>query len=239
MAILTNSRTAILLCCCLAAGYLFFSLWNKSWKRFLLGTVSAVAVFAAIFLLYQGIFSIHTANMTQQAITSKDSESISGTLKVDGDTGEVKLEAEAAQNSILKDAGTLNSRTRIWKAAIKAARSSNAVMLRGTDNSATLIDQVHWAAVYTHNSFLEALLTMGIPGLLFAFVFALLAIWRIIRVLFCANISMATKSIALLMTALLAAAILEAYLFQGNINFLYTDFVFCLCLGYLTPSKDR
>lgn len=235
---LTNSRTAILLSCCLLAGYLFFRIWNGSWKRFFLGAAAAAAVLVLVFLLSRGIFSLHNDYLTRQIIENQNSETFTGSLVIDEASGEVTLQAEAAQESLLKDAATLNSRTNIWKAAVKAAGSSKAVLLRGTDNSTVLVGQFYSIPIYSHNSYLEALLTMGIPGMLFALVFTLLALWRIGWVLLSPNTSMALKTIALLMIALMGAGMLEAYLFQGNMNFLYTEFAFSLCLGYLSRQKE-
>lgn len=236
MATLTNSRTAILLSCCLVAGYLALVIWKGRWKRLIPAAAAAVAVLVLAFLLSQSLFSLHTHRLVRQAVAYQSSGEAAANLVVDTQTGNVTLQADASQKSLLEDAGTLNSRTKIWRSAVNAALNHSRVLLHGTDNTPALIEPYMGVAVYSHNSYLEALLTMGIPGLLFALAFGALALWNILRVLF-SQASMERKSIALLMVALMGAGMLEAYLFQGSADFLFTDFLFFLCLGYLTQWK--
>ena len=238
---LTNSRTGMLLSACLVAGFLFFNIWNSGWKRFLLAGLAAAVTVAALFLCLQGIFSLHSQHKLQQAIVQQSSaaaESAEDPLTTDKKTGEVTLDTHSAQSTLANDMVTLNSRSNIWKAAIQAVKKNPIVLLRGSDSSGDLLWSTRKTrAMHCHNSWLEALLTLGIPGLIAAGIFTVVALWNIVAVMFFRNCTLEKKVLAMLILCLLIAGVMEPYLFTGSINFLYADFVFFLGLGYLTQWK--
>lgn len=233
---LTNSRTGTLLSVCLVAGYGFFRLWKSGWKRFVLTAVIAVLIIAVLFACLQGVFTLHSEQKLQALLSSENTPS--DALVVDGNTGEVKLNTGSKQGSLAKDMITLNSRTRIWQTAIAAIKDNPSVLAVGTDSTMHLIlEHCGFSVLHSHNAWLESVLNMGIPGLLSALFFTAVAVWNIFGVLFFRSCGIEKKVFALLLACLLIAGILEPYLFVVDIGYLYTNFAFFLCLGYLTQWK--
>ena len=134
---------------------------------------------------------------------------------------------------------TLNGRTGIWKTAFQYLRENPTVFLLGADYSESIFVANHsFRAAHAHNAWIETLMCLGIPGLLFALVFTGLAAWHI-WVTFWGNTTLGQKAIAMLALVLMGAGILEPYLFFTDIFYHYTDFIFFLCLGYLIQWRSE
>lgn len=235
---LTNSRTTVLSACVLTAGSAFFLVWKGGIKRFIPIAVAAVVILALLFSLYQILFPLHQEMLIQSYLQEQATTgSTNPDLVVDQQTGEASLITDAGQNSLLADLGTLNSRTHIWRACLRAIREDPMILVRGTPDIESLVANPHYSPGHAHNSWLEILMGIGLPGLLFALVFTGMALWHIFRIFFFGSHGLDRKIIALLALCLLISGILENYLFLGAEHYPCANFAFFLCLGYLTQWK--
>lgn len=229
---LTNSRTAILTTCILVGGFLFFAIWTRGTKRFTIGAIAAVCILVLLFTLTVVLFSLHRYQLIQTYLSQPGAD-VSPVI-VDQQTGQLGLYTHASQNSLMEDIGTLNSRTDIWKAAFRAILEDPAILLRGTpDIGGVITAQYIMLVPHSHNSWMETLLGLGIPGLLIALLFSVSAIRCSLRILFSHRYSLSQKAIAMLVVCLMISGIPEPYLFYSNEYFQCANFAFFLCLGYL------
>lgn len=74
---------------------------------------------------------------------------------------------------------------------------------------------------------------MGIPGLLMALVFTVLAVWRAAKLLLSPATVLWKRIVAMLAMCVMATGFLEPYLFITNVYYHVTDFVFFFLTGYL------
>lgn len=231
---LTNSRTGAICACLLVAGAVFCLIWKGGLPRFLLGAVAGLAALALLFTLYQAVFSLHEDRMIQSYLQEQTASGTTPDLIVDDQSGQVGLHTEASQNSIRDDLGTLNSRTSIWRTALQSIRQDPQILVRGTPDIGALLKIQHsWNPTHTHNSWLEILMGLGLPGLLGAMIFTALALWHGLRILFFGGHSLPRKIIAVLVLCLLVSGVPENYLFLGPRDYQWANFLFFLCLGYL------
>lgn len=148
------------------------------------------------------------------------------------DTGIILGDNE--QGTLSNDMRTLNGRTQIWEAALKAIRDDKTLALWGTEYSGTVISVYHWFdVIHAHNSWMETLMRMGLPGLLFSLIFTGISVWSAIRLIFRKDTELWKKAIVMTTMCLLAAGFLEPYLFITNVYYHLIDFIFFFCTGYL------
>ena len=154
------------------------------------------------------------------------------------DTGVIIGDNE--QRSLSEDLRSLNGRTQIWEAALKAVRNSKPIMLWGTEYSGTMISIYHWFdVVHAHNAWMETLMRMGIPGLLMALVFTVLSVFSAAKLLLSSQTVLWKKIVAMLAMCVMATGFLEPYLFITNVYYHVTDFVFFFLTGYLDFWSNR
>lgn len=138
------------------------------------------------------------------------------------------------QGTLSKDMRSLNGRTQIWEAALKAIRDDKTLALWGTEYSGTVISVYHWFdVVHAHNSWMETLMRMGLPGLLFSLIFTVISVWSGVKLIFRKDTEIWKKVIVMTTMCLLAAGFLEPYLFITNVYYHVIDFMFFFCTGYL------
>lgn len=246
---LTNSRTSILMAACLIAGFVFFAIIRKGgWKRFIIGLAIALILIPSLFAGAKKLFDANQARLVAIAVAQiQEAEASEGTETavpsqqestptiIVGADGNAALESNAGQYSLAHDMKTLNGRTIIWKTAIQTVMENLAVLICGVDYSGNLItDKIPFAPVHVHNSWLEILLCLGIPGFLAALFFTAMAVWYIAATLLSKYTSLWQKTLDLLMICLLGAGFLEPYLFLSDRYYHYSDFLFFLLLGYLS-----
>lgn len=238
--ILTNSRTSILITCALFAGTVFFLIWKGGIKRFFLGAAAAAVTLVLIFSMSQVVFSLHEDHLIRSYVQEKETIGTTNPdLIIDQTTGEASLHTDSGQNSLIQDIGTLNARTSIWKSSIHIIREDPMILVRGTPFIGDLLTARHtWVVPHAHNSWLDTLLGLGLPGLLCALFFTGLALWNVFRICFIGNHALPRKIIALLTLCLLLSGIPENYVFFPTDFYPYANFVLFLCLGYLTQWKD-
>ena len=150
---------------------------------------------------------------------------------VDQETGEMKLKG-SGQSGFLKDLKTFNGRTPIWKSVAKAFQETPGAHLLGFSDPRALEAWPSYA-VHTHNAWVETWVRLGTPGLVLALLFTVLAVWRILNVLFGKNMDMGKKSIALVMLSLLGIGMLEPALFFAYRSYYFTNVLFFLAFGYM------
>lgn len=251
---LANCRAVIVPSCCILAVNVFFWIGTKNRKRILLGVVTAMVVAAAAFWLSGWLFEWNTDRLyNQPSLQNTQEQDVMATEPVSavtlsahevilpeevplGDATQWKPEGNgnSGQGTFLGDLPTLNGRAKIWTAFLQKIWNEPAILLRGTVDSRLVLRNLH-----THNAWLEALIMLGLPGLLLVLVFSWNATWASLRVLWYGSIGMFEKNIALLVLSMMVSALLEPCLFITYQEWSFFDFFFFLCLGYLTLWSKR
>ena len=248
---LTNCRTTLLLTGALLGGTLFFLIFKSSWKRFVLGLVAAALVLVCTFKVSGMLFQWNNDRLLAsfQAVQEEPvlfqevkEASLASEIPADSEESEDLIIMEDTgiilgdnqQKSLMNDLRSLNGRTQIWEATLKAVRNDRSLKLWGTEYSGTIISIYHWFDVdHAHNSWLETLMRMGIPGLVIALVFTALSAWSGAKLLLSQTTPLWQKIAAMLTLCIMATGFLEPYLFITNVYYHVTDFAFFFLTGYL------
>lgn len=245
---LTNCRTTLLMTSALFGGILFFKIFKGNWKQLILGLLAALIVFVGAFKISGSIYQWHNERLIDkkyEEILAATEESQEETLTAAEENvpteqptvinkEDIVLVSDNEQGTLADDMRTLNGRTWIWQHALDAVRDSKMLALFGTEYAGTVITAYHWTEIYhAHNSWLEALMRMGIPGLLMSLVFTALAVWSAVKLVFNRSVELWKKIVAMLTVCLLGAGFLEPYLFITNVYYHVTDFAFFFLAGYL------
>lgn len=141
------------------------------------------------------------------------------------------------QKSFVTDLPSLNNRTIIWSAALQRIQEKPSILLWGTDNTELIIGGV--SVPHTHNSWLEVLLRLGIPGFLLSLVFSGQALWSSVVLLWKRQVDLWQKIISLLVLCILISSFFEPSLFFSAYSWHFVDFIFFLCLGYLIQWRKH
>ena len=238
---LTNGRTTIILTCLLLGGIVFCVIRGRGWKRFALAVLAAVVVMAAAFGTSRALYGWNQNRLTRQVEQSQtaaaaEPEPVEPEV-VEPEAAEPKaavtMVSEQYQGTLANDFKTLNGRTEIWRTALLGLNDNPRLKFIGTEYVDMILNRYAPGTIYhTHNSWLEALYRMGLPGLAAALVITVLAVWSALVVLW-RNTDLWKSCIALLTLCLLGCAMLEPYLFVADVSYFYLDFLFLTCLGYL------
>ena len=236
--LLTNGRTGIGLTCLLLGGGVFCLIRGTGWKRAPVAFLVGAALMAGLFLGSQKLFSIHERQMKRQTQTVQQKEQPQEKAVEQEKKSEKQVNV---QKSLSKDMASLNGRTRIWKAAIHGLMREPKLLACGTDDvSAVLSEEISYSPLHTHNSFLEAIYALGLPGLLLVLAITFLGI-RSAVILLWKNEDLWKSVIALLVICLLGCGMLESYLFVAECNQHYLSILFLAGIGYLhqwTAEKE-
>ena len=233
---LTNCRTTLLLTGALLGGILFFRIFRGSRKQLVLGLLAAAVLLAGSFKLSGTIFRWNNdrllAGYSASAEVEASEETVSGDAEIQDETG--ILQGDNPQGTLSNDMRTLNGRTVIWKSALTAIRDNKMLALWGTEYTGTVISVYNpFEVVHAHNSWMEALLRMGILGLLMALTFTMLSVWSTARLLLRKDTELWKKIIAMTAMCVMASGFLEPYLFITNVYYQVMDFLFFFLTGYL------
>ena len=232
---LTNSRATILMTCLLSGGIVFCAVRKAGKKRLIPALLAAAAVTVALFCGSRTLFKVNEAHLIQQTVQSAQTADTEITPASDEP---VHLESENRQGDFLSDLKTFNGRTNIWSSALKGLSAYPGILLTGTEYAKNVISP-HWGNVlHAHNSWLQMLFQMGIPGLLAALALTVLAVWSGGALLW-SNQSLFRSCVALVMLCLMGCAVMEPYLFTVYAQFHYFDFLFMLCLGYVNQWRGQ
>lgn len=233
---LTNCRTTLLMTGALVGGIVFFLISKGGWQRFLLGLLAALALLVGTFKVSGGIYQWNHDRLVEQYIQSQEQAEMpeaEADAEADAEPVEEVLVGENGQGTLSNDMRTLNNRTEIWEAAFRAVRDSKSLALFGTEYSGTVISAYNRFEVFHgHNSWIEAMMRMGIPGLLMSLVFTVMAVFCAAKLLF-SPVELWKKIISMLTMCVLFTGFLEPYLFITNVYYHVTDFAFFFLLGYL------
>jgi len=246
--VLTNCRTSVLMTCALVGGIVFFVIWKDGWKRFAIGLLAALVVMAGLFVASSKLYQVHNAHLIAKYTQEQPQLGEEASNAVDGDAGadEAKqpetpplhmnnagqLQGVSGQGSLSNDLRTLNGRTGIWKAALTSLRDNPSLLVWGTEYVGVMISVYHSAeVVHAHNSWMEILFRMGLPGLVMALIFTWMAVRSCLYLLW-RNRDMWKTCLALLVLCMLVAGFLEPFFFAADISYHYLDFFLLLCIGY-------
>lgn len=234
--ILTNGRNSTGFTCLMIGGILFCVIRGTGWKRAPAALAAGVAVAAVLFVASQKLFTVHEQYLTQIAIqaaqtASESQEQTDAQLPQVNEDGSLVI--QNGQRSLGKDIFTFNGRTGIWKEAVRGVLRNPTILLCGTDSVAeVLAEEGRSNAPHTHNSYLETLYTLGLPGLLLALAITVLTL-RAGVILLWKNTDLWKSTVALITLCLLGCSLLEPYLFAAKNYHHYLCFFFLTATGYL------
>ena len=257
---LTNGRTSMALTCLLIGGVVFCAIRKSGAKRTGLAVAVSVVLMAALFTCSRQLFALHQNRMIQasfaaaaeqepqayvpmedrEVLAMADVEALSDTPQDTAPAEEteapepVPQETEyIRQGSFLEDLVTFNYRTYIWEEAVKGLARNPKIMICGSDNiAAVLLEGGRTTAMHTHNSLLETIYYLGIPGLILALVITVMAIRDAIKLLR-KNDDLWKSMMAVLVICMLGCGVLEPYLFVARNNQHYLTLFFLAAVGYL------
>lgn len=230
---LTNGRTTIILSCLLLGGIVFCVLRGRGWKRLLPALLCALLVMAAAFIGSRFLFRWNEERLVANAQMQYESGA------ADAKQPDDVLLSDQRQGTLSNDMKTLNGRTTIWRSALAEMADNARLRLIGTEYVDMILTRYSFREIYhTHNSWLEALFRMGLPGLAAALVITGLAVWNIAVVLW-RNTDLWKSCIALMMLCLMGCAVLEPYLFVSDVSYFYLDLLFMMCLGYMNLWRGQ
>lgn len=254
---LTNCRTTLLLTGALLGGLLFLLIFKGGWKQFVLGIAVAAVVLVGTFKVSGVLYRWNNDRLVAASVAYQETVEPAEEIAVQQDEPEqtgiqvvllsdvVMTEVEPQQNTeilqgenqqgtLANDMRTLNGRTYIWKSALNAIRDNKKLALWGTEYVGTVISVYNFfEVVHSHNSWIEALMRMGLPGLMMSLVFTVLSVWSAARLILSRRTELWKKVIAMLTMCVMAAGFLEPYLFITNVYYHVTDFAFFFLTGYL------
>lgn len=235
---LTNCRTTLLMTGAFFGSVGFFMINKGGWKRFVTGLVAAVLVLVACFWTSGKIYKQHNEALVAQIAAKLEQgtaqNEIESNYVVHEGTGRIEMVSNNGQYTLSHDMKTLNGRTNIWKASLQAVRDNKQLMLFGTEYvDATISSYFTSSLTHTHNSWMEALLRLGIPGLLLALVFTGIAVCSAWVIVWSRDTVIWKKILAVLTMCVMVAGFLEPYLFITNVYYHVVDFIFFFCTGYL------
>lgn len=253
---LTNSRSAITITCVMVGGIVFFLVFKGTWKQFLTGGILALVLTALLFTASQTIYRQNSQalaerqfrqqypsgviSLSAQIVPEKDPTIVSDRQD---DFAPISLSAppvvhnRSHQKSFLQDLATFNSRTMIWDLSLNRIRKNPSILLWGTAVTAVEYKGVH--VPHSHNSWLEVLLRMGLPGFVFSLIFTWQAVSSAMVLLWNRNTDLHKKILALLILCILMCSFFEPILFFSTVHWNYIDFFFFLCLGYMLQWKKQ
>lgn len=266
---LTNCRTVLLMTGAMMGGIVFFRIFQGSWKQFVLGLMAAAVLLVGSFKLSGMLYQWNNDRLLASIRASQQETAAEETLPAETFPEETFTEetpAEQApveetipnetdavveentgvligdnrQDTLAKDMRTLNGRTYIWKSALMAIRDSKALALWGTEYSGTVISVYSpLPVVHGHNSWVEAMLRLGMPGLALSLVFTALSVWSAAKLILKKETEFWKKIIVITAMCILVAGFLEPYLFITNVYYHVTDFLFFFLTGYLDLWANR
>ncbi len=231
---LTNCRTVIILTGGILGGAAFYAIIRGRWKLLLPGLVVACAVLVAVYIGSNRLYEFHTNRLIAQR-TAEYVETVGDAADAD-----ISLGGTSGQGTLLEDLSSLNSRTTIWKASFMALKANRLYPIIGVDSPGRHMSYFSpFEQTHTHNSWIETLLGLGIPGFAVAMVFTLLTLWNGIVILLKYPMDVWKRTMAMLTLCMLAASFMEPYLFLPPIDYYLYNFIFLLCAGYLLHWQEE
>lgn len=220
---MTHSRTVVLVLCAFVAGTAFFALGQGSIQKRIAWALVGIAAAAALFGLSEAVYNANNQHLIGQL------EASGAEFRIN-DQGYI-TDGVTNQGSLKEDMGSLNGRTETWKIVLDAVKNNRELRIFGTSQFRKNIreDMAH-----SHNSWLEMLVYLGIPGLLLSLILTAEILIALARVfLFCRN--KAQLVLALFVLCMLPIGIMEPFLFCTA----HLGDLFILTGGYLWAWGTR
>ena len=117
--------------------------------------------------------------------------------------------------------GTFRTRTQIWQYGFQLLQEKPSRFLIGDLRTPVRLQMTELFGVYLthmHNSYMEVLMTGGIPAVLIMLAFNLLLFYRCVRLNFCKHAPLAMKFLTLPLFGLLIHAVTENYIFTEELQ---------------------
>lgn len=214
---MTHSRTVMLTLCAFVVGVLFFTAPQEALRKRLAWGAAGLVLAAGLFWLSETVYNANNQRLIQQMEASGQEFQIN-------DQGHI-TDGVTNQHSFKEDAGSLNGRTETWKIILDAVGNNRELRLFGTSQFRKNIRE---NMAHAHNSWLEMLAALGIPGLIFSIVLTVEILIALVRVfLFCRE--KAKLVMALWVLCMLPIGMLEPFLFHTA----HLGDLFILASGYL------
>lgn len=231
---LTESRTNITFTCLLVGGILFCAIRGTGWKRALTGLAVGAVVVVVMFLASQKLYDLHLQYLNRE--TLQEAQEQAKQTDQNGAEAETQTPTEPVKTlqgrSFLKHMPTLNGRTGIWEASLRGVAHNPKILLCGADSVISVLAEEGSKGQHTHNSYLETLYTLGIPGLVMALILTVLAV-RAALLLLWKNTDVWKSSVALITLCMLGCSLLEPFLFAAKYYHHYLSLFFLAAVGYL------
>ena len=234
---LTNCRTVIIITGGMLGGAAFYAILKGRWKLILPGLIVACAIVIVVYGSSNYLYESHTDAL----IAKRTAEYLQQAENIDNaEEVEISLGGTSGQGTLLNDLSSLNSRTHLWESAFKALTANHLYPLIGVDNPGRHMSYFsRFEQTHTHNSWVETLLGLGIPGFAVAMVFTLMTLWNGIVILLKYPLDVWKRTFAMLTLCMLAASFMEPYLFLPPIDYYIYNFIFLLCAGYLLHWQEE
>lgn len=143
-------------------GYVLATHLLRDQKR-AVAVIAGIACTACVAALCYGSFSLYGWVMERVSV-AQGPRMIQTALAEDA--GGLGTAIQVSQRGFLADEG-FNGRSDVWKAAIEAIRKDPKILLVGAGNLMDIVNQyTPKAYAHLHNSFLQTLLALGLPGFL-------------------------------------------------------------------------
>ncbi len=244
---LTLSRTAMVIVALELGGFAFLLLFKAGrLKRKALRTFVAVAVCVAVTAAsFFGLFYFIGRAAGLFGGDGSGSLLLPGAYAAEAQTDTAPPVAADEAYIDLSHLGanidTLANRTDFYAAVIPAIRNRPATLWVG-DSTENVLPALQAAlgreAFHWHNSFLQTLMTAGLPALLCTLAFSVLLLAKCVDIVFLRGAPLADQILVLPALGILLHGMLEAFLF---VNFGVPNILFFLLAGFLfaVPGKSR
>lgn len=220
---LADSRTVMLQLCCFLAGAVFLSALRlpvkTAWKRFAIGVVTGAVCLVLVFVSF---------DWTVAGINH-----LAARMSAYAETVEKQV---VSDRNIMSDLATMTGRTRIYQNIFLLIQERPGVLLTGMLNSEIVqVLRQYTEAEHAHNSYLQTLLNMGLPGLLMALFFTARAVWVSMKLVFSRKAAFADQLLAVILLVFLVGTIPEPYLFSEYLT--AANMPFFLVFGYALETE--
>jgi len=238
---LTDSRTSIIafvLCFAYAAAVLASRIRISA--KSLKALVIVAAAVLGLLISYKGMSaSVNLMSKITVAIHQTQSEDIQGEEQAQ-DAEDFQL-VEARDINL--EGSNMSGRNRIYGAVLPVLRQNPKILLLGQMDAslmAKITEHIEIEYLHMHNSFLQVLMLLGIPGLLFALWLSLRLALVTVKLLF-GKSAVEDKLLPLIPVSLLVVSLAESMVFVPwmSMSWSFVNFLFLMVSGYLLETGDR
>ena len=251
---LTVSRTAMVVAALEAGGFAYLACFRRvKLRQAFLRALAAIAVAAVVFTvallgLFSSIDFVNDIASLENAATLpvQTAQTTPASTPAADAAAEAKATPAASDSFVDRDhvdnnIRTLSSRTEIYAAVKPAMQKRPVTLLIGNAIDQVvpaLQDALGWEAYHWHNSFIQTLMTAGVPALLLILAFSGLLVAKGVCIVLDQSMSMAEQALVLPVAGLFLHGVLEAFLF---VSFGLQNMLFFLLAGFLfaVPNKHK